>query len=73
MTKSFLNKLLLARRLYNIACENLRSTNDLSLSVGVNLLQDSVEAFLLAGAEHVNAQVQAKTAFEQYFDLIDPL
>lgn len=71
MTKSFLNKLLLARRLYNLACENLRSTNDLSLSVGVNLLQDSVEAFLLAGAEHVNAQVQAKTAFEQYFDLID--
>lgn len=71
MNKSILHKLLLARRLYELARENLNSANDLSLSVGVNLLQDSVEAFLLAVAENVNAQVQAKTAFEKYFDLID--
>lgn len=71
MNKSILHKLLLARRLHELARENLNSANDLSLSVGMNLLQDSVEAFLLAVAEHVSAQVQAKTAFEQYFDLID--
>jgi hypothetical protein len=48
MTKSILHKLLLARRLYDLARENLSSANDLSLAIGVNLLQDSVEAFLLA-------------------------
>lgn len=71
MTKSTIHKLLLARRLLDLARENLSSANDLSLSIGVNLLQDSVEAFLLAVAEYVNAQVQLKTTFEQYIDLVD--
>lgn len=71
MTRSLVHKLLLARRLHTLSRENLSSANDLSLSIGVNLLQDSVEAFLLAIAEHVNAQIQLKTAFDQYFDLID--
>lgn len=71
MNRSTINKLLLARRLLDIARENLRTTNDLSLSIGINLLEDAVEAFLLAVAEHVNAAIQSKTAFEQYIDLID--
>ena len=71
MQKSIIHKLLLARRLLDLAGENLSSANELSLAIGVNLLQDSVEAFLLAIAEHVNAQIQGKTGFEQYIDLID--
>lgn len=71
MQKSIIHKLLLARRLLDLARENLSSANDLSLAIGVNLLQDSVETFLLAIAEHVNAQIQSKTGFEQYIDLID--
>jgi hypothetical protein len=71
MQQSELRKLLLARRLYDLARENLHSSNDLSLMIGISLLQDSVESFLLAVAEHVNAAVGARTAFEQYFDLID--
>lgn len=71
MQKSIIHKLLLARRLLDLARENLSSANELSLAIGVNLLQDSVEAFLLAIAEHVNAQIQGKTGFEQYIDLID--
>jgi len=71
MNRSVLNKLLLARRLFELARENLSSANDLSLAIGVNLLQDSVEAFLLAVSEHVNAEIFAKTAFDQYFDLIN--
>jgi hypothetical protein len=71
MQQSELRKLLLARRLYDLARDNLRSTNELSLMVGINLLQDSVESFILAVAEHVNAAVGARTAFEQYIDLID--
>lgn len=71
MNPSVMHKLLLARRLFHLGEENLASNNDLSLSIGVNLLQDSVEAFLLAVSEHVNAGIQAKTPFEQYFGLIN--
>jgi len=71
MNRSVLHKLLLARRLFELARENLSSANDLSLAIGANLLQDSVEAFLLAVSEHVNAGILAKTAFDQYFDFIN--
>jgi hypothetical protein len=71
MNRSVLNKLLLARRLFELARENLSSANDLSLAIGVNLLQDAVEAFLLAVSEHVNAGILAKTTFDQYFALIN--
>lgn len=66
-----MHKLLLARRLYELARENLSAVNDLSLGIGVNLLQDAVEAFLLAVSEHVNAGIQSTTSFEKYFDLVD--
>lgn len=65
-----INMILLARRLYDLACENLKSELDLSLSIGVNLLQDAVESFLLAVAGHIQADVGGKTNFDQYFDAI---
>ncbi|MBI4777045.1 MAG: hypothetical protein HY788_23175 [Deltaproteobacteria bacterium] len=71
MNRSFLHKLLLARRLYELAREQLSSTSGLSLSIGVNLLQDAVEVFLLAVSEHINAEVTTKTTFDKYFDLIN--
>jgi len=71
VNRSILHKLLLARRLYELSRENLNSTNDLSLGIGVNLLQDAVEAFLLAVSEHVNAGIKSNTAFDNYFDLIN--
>lgn len=71
MTKSILHKLLLARRLYELGRENLSSANDLSLAIGVNLLQDSVEAFLLAISEHLNAGVTTGTNYDKYFELIN--
>lgn len=71
MQKSIILKLMLTRRLLDLSREHLNSTAELSLAVGVNLLQDSVETFLLAVAEHVNASIQAKTSFEQYIDLIN--
>jgi len=43
----------------------------LELSIGVNLLQDAVELFLLAVSEHVNAGVQSGTNFDKYIDLIN--
>lgn len=71
MEKSIINKLLLSRRLFELARENLQSSNELSLSIGVNLLQDAVEAFLLAIAEKVNASIKSNTGFDKYFELIN--
>lgn len=71
MRKSVISKILLSRRLYQISLENLNSDNELSLSIGVILLQDSVENFLLAVAEHLNADVGNSTNFNKYFDLIN--
>ena len=71
MNKSIINKILLSRRLYGLAQENMDSATDLSLSIGVNLLQDAVETFFLAISEHVNANITSKTTFEGYFDLIN--
>ena len=66
-----INRILLARRLYELACEHLKSEIDLSLSIGVNLLQDTVETFLVAIAAHVQADVGDRTYFDQYFDAIN--
>jgi hypothetical protein len=66
-----INRILLARRLYELACDHLKSELDLSLSIGVNLLQDSVEAFLIAIAAHVQADIGDRTPFDQYFDAIN--
>ena len=71
MRKSIITKILLSRRLYQISLENLDSDNELSLSIGVILLQDSVEIFLLAIAEHLDADVGNNTNFNKYFDLIN--
>ena len=72
LEKSVIRKLLLARRLFDLAAENLNSTNDLSLAVGVNLIQDSVEVFLLGVIEHLNiALPNTKSDFNHYLDTID--
>ncbi|MBI4763253.1 MAG: hypothetical protein HY787_01435 [Deltaproteobacteria bacterium] len=66
-----ITKVLLSRRLYQISLENLDSDNELSLSIGVTLLQDSVEIFLLAIAEHLDADVGNNTNFSKYFEIIN--
>jgi len=71
MRKSIITKILLSRRLYQISLENINSDNELSLSIGVILLQDSVEIFLLAVAEHLDADVGNNTNFNKYFDIIN--
>jgi hypothetical protein len=71
MTQSILNKLLLARRLNALAMENSNAVNDISLCIGINLLQDAVESFLLAVAEYVDADFKSNVTFDKYFDLIN--
>lgn len=50
---------------------SLRSSNDLFLFSGVNLLQDAVESFLLAVADHIGVNLEEKTHFDKYFVLIN--
>ena len=71
MTRNVINKLLIARRLLGLAKEHLLSSSELALGIGVNLLQDAVEMFLLAISEHVNAEVETNTKFDKYFELIN--
>jgi hypothetical protein len=71
LTPSVINKLTLARHLFLMALDNLRSHRETALFAAVNLMQDAVEAFLLAVAEQVKAVVDSGTGFEKYFAKID--
>lgn len=57
----------LARHLYDLGTSSLRSSNDLYLFAAVNLIQDSVEAFLIALASHIGADIDQNTKFDKYF------
>lgn len=71
MNIEVLNRIILARHLYELGLNASTSSNDKFLFAAVNLLQDSVEAFLLALAEHLKADFNQNTSFEKYFDLIN--
>ncbi|WP_051327353.1 hypothetical protein [Desulfatibacillum aliphaticivorans] len=71
MKMDSIKKILLSRRLFLLASDNLQSPNDISRTVGVCLLQDAVEVFLLSVAEEVNANIKNNTTFDQYINLIN--
>jgi hypothetical protein len=64
-------RLTLARHLYELGAASLRSANDLHLFSAVNLFQDAVEAFLIAVADHIGANIDQNTKFDRYFVQID--
>lgn len=67
LTEQTIKKILLARHLYALAEDNIKSGNPVRLTAGVTLLQDSVEVFLLAATEHLDVSLDAKTDFDKYF------
>jgi len=71
MDIEIVRRISLARHLYELAASSLRSSNDLHLFSAANLLQDAVEAFLLAIADHVGAAIDQNTKFDKYFVLIN--
>lgn len=71
MDIEIIRRISLARYLYELGISSLRSKNDMYLFPAVNLLQDSVEAFLIALADHVNAVINQNTNFDKYFVLIN--
>jgi hypothetical protein len=66
-----LKNLILARKFLMLSSEYTASSNDASLTLGVTLLQDAVEAFLIAIAEFVGADISERTSFDQYFEKIN--
>lgn len=71
MDIELVRRICLARHLYELGASSLRSGNDLHLFAAVNLLQDAVEAFLIAVGEHVGAAIDQRTTFDKYFVQID--
>ena len=66
-----IRRISLARHLFQLATSSLRSSNDLHLFAAVNLMQDAVESFLIAIADHVGARIDPYMAFDKYFVNID--
>ncbi len=71
MERSTINKLLSSRYLFTLVTENLKTDQGIKLSAGVNLMQDSVELFLLAVGEFLDANITTNTGFDKYFELIN--
>ena len=71
MNIEVVRRLSLARHLFELGMSSLRSKNDLHLFAAVNLMQDAVEAFLIAVAEFVTAPIDANMKFDKYFVAID--
>ncbi len=57
----------LSRHLFELGQESLRSKNDLFLFSAANLLQDAVEAFVIAVADELSIAVLPNTPFDKYF------
>ncbi len=71
LSESIIKRLVLARYFFRLADDNARSDREVAIFAAINLLQDSVEFFLLAAAEHLNADIKTNTSFDQYLDKID--
>ena len=70
-SETVIRKLVLAKYFYALAEDNIRPEDPMTAYAGVHLLQDSVEAHLLALAEAVSANIEPNTKFERYFELIE--
>jgi hypothetical protein len=67
MDLEIIRRVSLARHLYQLGSSSLASKNDLYLFAAVNLLQDAVEAFLIAIGDQVKAEIDQNTKFDKYF------
>lgn len=68
---TIIKRLVLARYLYRMALENSALNREVGTFASINVLQDSLEIFLLAAADHLNAEIKPQTGFPQYLDLIN--
>jgi hypothetical protein len=71
LTKEITNRIILSRHLFQLAKQSIKYKDDVYLFSTINLLQDSVEVFLLSIANVVDANIRQNTQFDQYFEEIN--
>lgn len=64
-------KIELARSFLDLAQDAARTPQDLGLFIAINQLQDAVEIFLFAVAEHLGVSLKEKGGFDGYIETID--
>ena len=60
LSEAVIKRLVLSRYFLRLADDNARSDREVATFAAINLLHDSVEFFLIASAEHVNAGVKER-------------
>ena len=63
-----IKKVELARSFFDLAQAAAKSSHDLNLFVAINQVQDAVEIFLFALADHLGVSFKEKSSFDCYFD-----
>ncbi len=71
LSEGIIKRLTLARYLFHLASGHASLHRGVAAYACINLLQDALEIFLVAAAEHVQAAINPRTDFGQYLDLIN--
>ncbi|MCG5240956.1 hypothetical protein ACIU1J_30165 [Azospirillum doebereinerae] len=71
LNEQLINRVVACKHQFGIADENAASQRDATLPAAICNLQDAVEGFLHALAEHFHAPLPDKIDFNRYFDLIN--
>ncbi len=70
LTEQLVNRIVACKHQFRIAEENARSQRDATLPAAICNLQDSVESFLHALAEHFHAPLPERADFDKYFSIV---
>jgi hypothetical protein len=71
VSEGIIKRLTLARYLFHLASDHASLHRSVAAYACINLLQDALEIFLVAAAEHVQAPISQRTDFPQYLDMIN--
>jgi hypothetical protein len=71
LSQTVLKRLMLARYLLGSAEAAQKSHREVGAFAAINMLQDAIEVFFLAAAEHLNADIGKRTEFDGYIDKIN--
>src|ERR1700730_2039445 len=71
LAETIVKRLTLSRYLFHLGSDHASMHRGVAAFACINMLQDAVEIFLLAAAEHVGVKIARRTEFEQYLDLIN--
>lgn len=70
LRQSITKRLMLARYLFSQSKDAVASNREVATFAAINLLQDAVEIFFLAAADHLNIELNRRTEFDQYLDKV---